>query len=238
MKRKLMTTTIVAAILAVSLAGCGNNGTDSSINDVPVKNDTGAGAVSSGSATNTAVADEDEVLKQVEVKAVPAQGEDGIVCVFVTNNSNTTIDELEVQINYKDESGATIDMDSDGHDMILPGSTVVSRMDAPDTYADCETEAKIELGAHPNYVNHAADVEVNANQGEDCVIVEIQNNSDVTIEEIEYVVVFYKNGQLATVEFPEDVCDVSPGDKVTEKAIAYGTEYDSFEVYLNQAHTF
>ena len=111
-------------------------------------------------------------------------------------------------------------------------------MDAPDSYADFEVETDSEFDVNPTYINHAADVDIRSNQGDECIIVEIQNNSDVTIEELEYVVVLYNDGQLVTVDYPEDIYDIASGDKVIEKVDTYDYKYDSFEVYLNQAHTF
>lgn len=194
-----------------------------------------SGAVSEGKSQEDET-DPESVKQKVEVKAVPTQ--DGLMCVFITNNSDVVIDELSVQINYKDEGETTVDMDKDGHDMVLPGSTVVSRMDAPDSYADYEIETSIELGAHPKYENHASDVVVNSNQGDKCVIVEITNNSDVLIDEIEYIAVLYKGDEIVTVKYPEDVMDVEAGQTITEKVETYSEEYDRFEIYLNQAHTF
>ena len=180
--------------------------------------------------------DVEEVKKQVEVKAVPTL--DGLMCVFIKNNSNTVIDELDVQLIFKDESGTTIDTDEDGHDMVLPGSTVVSRMEAPESYTEYEIVTSVELGVNPKYENHSADVDVNSNQGDDCIIVEITNNSGVSIDEVEYIAVLYKGDQIVTVEYPEDVMDVPAGQTITEKINTYDEEYDRFEVYLNQAHTF
>ena len=122
--------------------------------------------------------------------------------------------------------------------MVLPGSTVVSRMDAPDTYASLESSATVELGVNPNYENHAADVEINTNDGDDCVIVEINNKGSIDIEEIEYILVFYKDDAISFVTYPEDVRDVKAGNAITEKVDTYGRNYDKYEIYLNQAHTF
>lgn len=180
--------------------------------------------------------DAETVKSKLDIKAIPTS--DGLMCVFITNNSKTIIDELEVQLNYKDESGTTIDTDNDRHDMILPGSTVVSRLDVPDSYSEYDIVSSIELGVNPTYENHAKDIQINSNQGEKCVIIEITNNSDVSIDEIEYIVVLYKDNQLVTVEYPKDVRDVPSGQTITEKVDTYNTDYDSFEVYLNQAHTF
>lgn len=194
---------------------------------------TESGAISEGESD---LEDADAVLDQVQVEAV--QTLDGLMCLFVTNNSQSTIDELDVQINYKDGNGSTIDMDDDGFDMVLPGSTVVARMEAPESFSDYEIEASVELGSNPSYKNHANDIEIKSNQGDQCIIVEITNNSDVDIDEIEYIAVLYQGDKIATVEYPEDVMDVSSGDTVTEKIETYNEEYDHFEIYLNQAHTF
>lgn len=194
---------------------------------------TESGAISEGESD---LEDADAVLDQVQVEAV--QTLDGLMCLFVTNNSQSTIDELDVQINYKDGNGSTIDMDDDGFDMVLPGSTVVARMEAPESFSDYEIEASVELGSNPSYENHANDIEIKSNQGDQCIIVEITNNSDVDIDEIEYIAVLYQGDKIATVEYPEDVMDVSSGDTVTEKIETYNEAYDHFEIYLNQAHTF
>ena len=185
--------------------------------------------------------DVESIKANIDIRAVPTM--DDTVCAFITNNNDIVIDELDVQINYLDESGQVIDMGEDWHDMVLPGYTVVSRIDAPDDYASMDVQCNIEIGAHPGYENHSNDVEVTANQGEDCVIVQITNNSDVEIEEVEYVVVFYKGDEIVSVEYPQDVNDVGAGETVTEKVgtsliDAFLDGYDRFEVYLNQAHTF
>ena len=189
-----------------------------------------------GEETEASSISADSVQQQVDVRAVPTS--EGYVCAFITNNSDTIIDELDLQILYKDESGTTIDIAEDGHDMVLPGSTVVSRMDAPDTYTSLEPSATVELGVNPNYENQAADVEVDTNEGDDCVIVEIKNKGGVDIEEIEYILVFYKGDAVSFVTYPEDVRDVKAGDSITEKVETYGRDYDKYETYINQAHTF
>lgn len=163
---------------------------------------------------------------------------DGAMCVFITNNSTEIIDELMVQVNYKSEDGKTISTANDGHDMILPGFTVVSRLDAPDSYADFEVVKSIELGVHPNYENHSNDVVVNSNLGDDCVIIEITNNSDVKLDEAEYAVVFYSGDDVASISYAEDVYDINSGDTITKECSSRGITYDRYDVYLNQAHTF
>lgn len=175
--------------------------------------------------------------KQIDIKAIPTLN--GTVCVFITNNSSTVIDELAVQINYKDASGTIIDLAEDGHDMILPNYTVVSELDAPEKYTDFEVEYNAEVGVHPSYKNHSEECEVVAQEGSDGIIIQITNNSGNEIREIEYIVVFYKGDNIIDASFAQDVYDVKAGETVTEKVSTYSVEdFDRFEVYLNQAHTF
>lgn len=189
----------------------------------------------------------EEVSKQLEITSKPTQ--DGQVAVFITNNSQTIIDELEVKINYLDSNNMVIDQDTDGHDMVLPGYTVVSKMDVPSVeFADAQIEYNIELNAHRNYVNHSEDVVISSNPGDGCVMVQITNNSDVNIDEIEIDVVLFKGEDVVTITYPQDIYDLGAGQSTTEKVdvysvktfsnLVYGTDYDRIEVYLNQAHTF
>lgn len=194
-----------------------------------------SGAVAKG-LNQSNEADLESVKSKIDVRAMPTL--DGLMCVFITNNSDSIIDELNVQLNYKNVDGTTIDTDEDWHDMVLPGSTVVSRMDTPESYDNYEIQTNIELGTHPKYENHAENVTINSNQGDKCIIVEITNNSDVVLDEVEYIAVLYQGDNIVTVEYPQDVMDVPVGQTITEKVDTFSDEYDRFEIYLNQAHTF
>ena len=189
----------------------------------------------------------ENVIKQLDIFAEETL--DGQMAVFITNNSKTIIDELEVQINYLDDSGNTIDMYNDGHDMILPGYTVVSRLDEPENgFTDYNLDYEISIGDHPKYVNHSDNIVIESNPGDDCIIVKVTNNSDVEIDEIEFDVIVYKGDDIVTITYPQDIYHVLPGSTETEKvsvyniktyqSLKYGTDYDDIEVILNQAHTF
>ena len=172
---------------------------------------------------------------QIEINAVPTS--DGTMCVFVTNNSETIVDYLSLQINYMDENNNIIDLEEDGHDMILPGKTVVSRLDTPDKYSSFDVEYKPEIGIY-DYKNYSDEVDIKYNIGEDCIIVQITNNANVTIEEIEYVVVLYNDDTISYVSYGNDIYDIESGEKIIEKENIYQKEFNRVEVYLNQAHTF
>ena len=202
--------------------------------DVPF-NTADTGAQVSNSEPGNAV-DSNEIAELIDVNYSATA--DGYLCVFIKNNSDVVVDEIEVQALFKDDAGVTISTDRDGHDMVLPGYTVVSRIKAPDEYADVVFEKNIEIGVHPNYKNHSQEVQLEAHDGSDGIIVEITNNSDVSIDEIEYVVVYYQGDQIVSVSFAQDVYHVDPGKTVTEEISPWGIEYDKYEIYLNQAHTF
>ncbi len=44
--------------------------------------------------------------------------------------------------------------------------------------------------------------------------------------------------QVVSVSYDKDVYHIDPGKTVTEEVSPWGIEYDRYEVYLNQAHTF
>jgi hypothetical protein len=180
--------------------------------------------------------DANAILALVDVRVVPTL--DGSICAFITNNSDVVIDELEVQVQYLDSSKNIVDVDSDGHDMVLPGYIVVSRLDCPQEYTDIRIKKTIELGAHSRYENHSEKISVSTNQGVGSIIIQITNNSDISIDEVEYVVVYYKGSNVASVSYPQDIHDVSAGETITKKESYYGVDADSYRVFINQAHTF
>lgn len=188
---------------------------------------------------------DEETAKNLQVEVYPVQ--DNRLGVFITNNNDYRIDELKIQLNFTDVEGNTIDLYSDGHDVILPGHTVVSCLETPENYAGYEVEADIDKDGNPRYENHSDEVELSQNAGQDCVILEITNNSDVTIEEVEYVAVYYSNSEPVYVTpYAKDIYDVASGSTITEKIdnpIDWDNgntpyTFDECVIYLNQAHTF
>lgn len=236
MKKLIIIAMIIAMALGVSACGISSNSQETTIETTIDKN-TSESSSNKVSATSTlSDISDDTIKKNIDVKA--EKTEDGLVCVFITNNNDIVVDEIEIQVNFYDENNTILNLDTDGHDMVIPNSTVVSRIEAPKEYDHFNTEISVETGVHKNYKNHSNDVELTSNIGDDCVIIQIKNNSDVTIEEIEYDVVLYKNDKIVTVKYPEDIYDLKPGEGKTEKVDTYGANFDRAEVYLNQAHTF
>ncbi len=50
--------------------------------------------------------DSNKIGEQIDIKYIPTA--DGYICVFIKNNSDVVIDELEIQALFKDDAGVTI----------------------------------------------------------------------------------------------------------------------------------
>lgn len=229
---------VLVAVMAVCTTACSqakstNQGSDESSNTAAVSAEETSGETSESSN----VSDTATVIKNVKIKTA-VQEDSNKMAVFLTNNNKIIIDDLELKVNFYDSNNKIIDLGEDGHDMILPGATVVSQIDdVPDNYDHYDTKINVSLGINSSYENHAKNVDLSYNKGNDCVIVNIKNNDKVKIDEIEFIVLTYKDNKLIDVKYPQDVENLEPGDTDTEKIDTFEA-YDRVEVYLNQAHTF
>lgn len=90
-----------------------------------------------------------------------------------------------------------------------------------------------------NYRNWSEDVDVQSNIGNKNVMIQFTNNSGVDIRELEYVVLFYKNGEFVKIDWPQDVYDFGAGSTVVEEVSPYlPGGFDDYKIFINQAHTF
>lgn len=183
--------------------------------------------------------DEKDILKNIDVKFEKA--ESGQYVVFIRNNNTFVIPDLEIQILYY-KNGKIVDTLKDGHDVILPGYTVVSDFETDENYDDIKYD--IELDWSNNYKNHSNNVKVvyNINSSND-VLVTVTNNNDFIVEEVEIIILFYdKNGKLLGTSYPEDIYNIDAGKSKTIslklKEYSLRNQIDTVKVYINQAHTF
>lgn len=178
---------------------------------------------------------EENIMKNIEITS--DKTEDGKIVVFVTNRNEYAIPDLEIQVLFK-KGEEIVDTGEDGHDVLVPENTVVSKIDAPMDYENYEINATIEWGYEAIYRNWIYNLNVSSNIGEDGVVIQFENIGDIDIEELEYIVVYYKDEKIQECSYAEDVYDLKAGDKIIEKSDVYGTKFDKYEVYINQAHTF
>ncbi|MCH4184656.1 MAG: FxLYD domain-containing protein [Eggerthellaceae bacterium] len=236
--KKVALTIIAALCICLALVGCSKNQGNESSNQDSNNSEQVASteAASSSSDQKSSISDAD-AQKNIVVNVESAQK--GESAAFITNNNSCTVDELKVTVTFYDASNQIIDLDSDGHDMLLPGATVVSRIDTPDSFDHLQTSVEVKVSDHPSYKNHSDQVDIKCSPIKNGAAVTITNNSDVKIEEIEYDVLYYKNDQLVYISYPQDVLNVDAGATVQEKDSIYSSiSYDRCDIYLNQAHTF
>lgn len=178
---------------------------------------------------------EENILKLVSITS--EKTEDGDIVVFITNNNEYSIPDLELQaVFYKD--GNIVDTDKDGHDVLVPHNTVVSKMDAPKSYDDYEISATASWKYGSTYRNWIYNINMVSNIGDDNIIVQFKNLGSIDIDELEYIVVFYKENTIIGTSWAKDITDVKSGSTVIENVSTYGVDFDGYEVYINQAHTF
>ena len=162
---------------------------------------------------------------------------DKLLMVVMTNNNSFVIPDLDVQaIFYKE--GQMIGSDKDGHDVVLPGHSVASRLDIPEGSDEYDVSISVDWHYATGYRNWTDQVSVESNKGERCVMISFTNNGDVDIQELEYVVALYKNGKFVDITHPRDVYDFYSGSTIVEKADTYSTDFDDYKIFINQAHTF
>lgn len=162
------------------------------------------------------------------------------VCIFLTNNSSEFIPYVEGKILYKDSAGKTIDVAEFYFNSVLGESTVVHcayAWDVSDTWETYEVTYSMNMDSDLGEKNHTAKCVVNSNEGDGNIIVEIKNESGVKLDEVEYIVVFYKDDKIVYAGYPEDRYEISmeSGAIYTGEVNTRGNEYDSYEVYLNEA---
>lgn len=171
--------------------------------------------------------------------------EDGKILLIMTNSNSVSIPDFEVDVVFYDAEGKMLGTDSDGHDAVLPGATVVSIMDLPSNsegLASYEPTFAVDWDMRL-YDNLSEQVKVESNSTKDSVIVKATNNSEKVIEELEMVCVFY-NGEYVVGAKQEEKYDIAPGaTAILEFSSPFGSglerlPFDDYSLFINQAHNF
>lgn len=157
----------------------------------------------------------------------------------LTNISNETIPDIDLQIIFYNENGGIIAIEDDEHDVVLSGSTVVTTKRIGDEALNyASVEVAIDTERYTNtYTNHAESLDIVGDVSGDNVFLQVTNNAKKTISEVEIVVVYYKNGVIAGVD-DDEVYDLAVGKKHIFEFSGYKTcGADEYKVFINQAHT-
>ena len=190
------------------------------------------------------------------VNPVPVSGTDKIVVnnwaiveqdyftklvVEFTNVSNEIIPDFEAQFVFYDADGQVVEMAEDGHDVVLPGSTVVTETYVSESVYEYETfEIMVDTEKYTNdYVNHADKLSITDNTSDNTIYLQVTNNDSVEIDEIEIVVVCYDEYNSIIWSAESEEYGLAPGNMVVMEFYCDDLSWaDHYEYYINQAHTF
>ena len=179
--------------------------------------------------------DRDTIINNIKIEE---EHTDKAMAVMMTNNNPFVIPDLDLTVVFY-KNGSMIDSDTDGHDVMLPGSTVVSDIDVPKDADDFKITVDVDWKYATSYKNWAENVSFESNIGENNVMIQFTNNGDVDIDELEYIVLFYKDGEFVDVSSCNDVHDFRAGSTIVEKESAHHKiTFDDYKIFINQAHTF
>lgn len=175
--------------------------------------------------------------------------ESGKMVIIFQNDGSTPIPDFDAEITFLDADGKMMAVKSDGHDAVLPGAQVVSIIDLPRdsnfsivAYDSYEISIKVNSQAKL-YENLKESLKIEDNKGVNGAIAKVTNNSAKTIDELEMVAVYYKGDKVVGASEVEER-DIASGESVTlEFSVPYDKNYrsisfDSYKIFVNQAHNF
>lgn len=157
----------------------------------------------------------------------------------LTNTSGEIIPYIDLQVILYDKDGHIIATETDGHDAVLSGSTVITSKRIDNEALDyASVEVIIDTERYTNsYTNHAESLDIVGDVSGDNVFLQVTNNAKKTISEVEIVVVYYKNGVIVGAD-DDEVYDLAVGKKHIFEFSGYKTcGADEYKVFINQAHT-
>lgn len=179
----------------------------------------------------------EEIKKNIKIETEVC---DDVMAVIITNNNEFVIPDLDVTVVfYKD--GSMIDSDKDGHDALYPGNPVASNIEVPENADDFEVIIDVDWVYGEPYRNYVENVKVESNIGNDNVMIKFTNTGETDIDELEYIVLFYKNGKFVGTSGCEDVMGFFAGTTIIEKAENWYhslKDFDDYRILINQAHNF
>lgn len=188
-----------------------------------------AGRNPDGSVASTA-----DIESKIQITTVKSQNNK--VCAFITNESDSIVGEIKIQAIFKDSSGTMIDTDTNSVRLVMPKSTIVLCLDAPKDYESFDIDKTVNVGEYSYYTSYYDKCSITGNNGEKCVMVQITNNSDNEIDTLQYIVLFYKDGNIVDTS-TEYVSKIASGKTEVDKVNTYSLEYDNFEIYLQCAYS-
>lgn len=187
----------------------------------------------------------------ISYKVVPLESE---MVFFFSNETEEVIGSATVEVTFYDESGNIVGTDYN-YMMMLPtvGEYVVfvytptDRSYNPMPYAAYEvsiTNDNYSADYFRDYMIDLSDqVEVTSNVSEGKVFIKFKNNSDMDIDSIDPIIVFYSGDKIVGVDYGY-VYEIAAGRSATDEV--YGPEdadynpiaFDDYKIFLNYAYSY
>lgn len=223
MKKKVVSLlTIVFGVLLVS--GCAPKVPNST------GNNTSSGTVNS------------KPTEQLEknIKSSGALTESGKLVVFAKNNNKVSID-LNIEVEFYDESGTLVGSDKESLYSVGAGSEVaVELYDTPSSFAKYEiyTDATVESITK----SYADSIEITHNKTEN-VVAQVKNNSDDVISAMQVAIVYYQGDKVVGYDYGYE-SDIKPGRSGNFNfSNPYNSNYDdisydNYKIFVNEAYSY
>lgn len=186
----------------------------------------------------------DEIASKLDVKCEVANKK--VIYVFVTNNSKYKVNSIQLKLTLKDADGKKVDYQENSLEQVLAGSTVVRKFITETDYEDYEIQEEIDANSIIYSDNYAEDVSVESNRSGNNIIVDCTNNGECDIDNLNCVVVVYKEGKVVdsedfyySISDIEGVYDFKKGTTETIKyEIPEGVSFDDYKIFINGAYVY
>ncbi len=185
----------------------------------------------SESTSGAEVATDDIGVEMVELTYPEWRG----VGALLTNNGESVVVGLEIQFLFYNADGQIIATETIERTHLLPAHKVSAYTDAPDEYDRVDYKVRITDSGYTSYENLADSMKVEANKGENGVIVQITNDASAEIEVLVCSVVLYRNEKIVDMGNGLVFENIGDGETIIEEWGSFGIEYDSYEVLIHKA---
>lgn len=150
----------------------------------------------------------------------------------VTNNSKYDL-RLNVTATFYDEGGNMVAVKDTSQEAVESGEDTLLVFLPDNDYT--RVEYKISAKEEPTYECVRSDITYSGSIVEDKVILTLVNTGTEPAEFVEAYVLFFKDGVLVdhdSTYFTDDDHELKPGALMNKELHAYGTEFDSYEVFI------
>lgn len=223
---------LFVVLLCFMLAGITGCGTDQSADVQPAAKDIATKEINIKDAQNVEEFNEEEVISKLQVEKYEYKGKfSNYIFLVVKNNSDVDI-EIEAAVNLKDENGNLIGAKRDSVDAFEAGQNIALGFAIDDDYNSFDYEFSVSPEEYYSCI--LSNLKCETNIAKDKAVISVTNNGDIPAEFVEYMALFFKNGNIVNYDrgyVTDDDSEIKPGKTINEEADCYD-DFDEVRVYL------